>query len=484
MFSCSNKTDTRIVKIDSILTLLQKENSFNGNILIAEKGKIIYKKSFGYADFEKKNTLNGNNIFNIASVSKLFTVVSILILEEEQKLNLNDKITKYIPKFPHKNITIKNLLTHTSGLLRMQSQPFRKLIEKKGLNNIQIKDKYIGSEPKLHFEAGTNYFYSNTNYMFLALIIEHASSQEYNQFLKTKIFEKTGMNETFLRKKRVPKQYKNRIVSNYIKPKWLSDDFQNVDNLEAKISDDLTFGNDYGASSIYTTTSDMFKFHTALQNGMLLKPFSLEKMYKPNHLYNNKEYTIDSNSNYPSLRTLGWCITKDNSNIIYHAGGILGGRSFFIRNIEKDQCIIILTNNQETGRNNFTFPMKILGKENYDLDHLSLPKLFSKTYVENGIKPAIEKYKKLKNNEKHIQFVDWDFEEIGQELMDKKDFQSAIKLYELYTEAYPQDEYSWSLLADACYSNNSKAKALENYQKSLVINPEHKHAKEMINKLK
>ena len=484
--SCStkNNTDERTDKIDSILRSLQKKGLFNGNLLIAEKGEIIYEKSFGYSDIEQNKALNSKSIFNIASVSKLFTVVGIMVLEEEGKLNLNDRIIKYLPEIPYENISVKNLLTHTSGLPRIQSQPFRNLIEGKQYDNTQIINTYTTSAPDLHFEAGTNYFYSNTNYIFLALIIEQLSNQNFNQFLKTRIFEKAGMTETFLRKKRVPKEYQTRIVSNYTKPKWLSKDFQNVNHLESKISDDLTFGNDYGASSVYTTTGDLLKFHSALQNEVLLKSESLKKMYSPNYLSNAKEYTVDAKSNYPSLRGLGWCIAKDKPSIVYHAGGIVGSRSFFIRNMVKDQCIVILTNNQEMNRYNFTFPMKILSEEKYQLDPISLPKLFAKEYIENGIEAALTTYSEAKSDTSYIQFVDWDFEEIGQELMSKKEYFSAIELYKLYTEQYPEDEYSWSFLGDSYYSNNNLEKALENYKKSFVINPEHKHAKEMIEKLK
>ncbi len=480
--SCYSQGDTRINEINDVLENLHFNERFNGNILIAEKGKIIYEKSFGYADLEKGNILNKNSIFNIASVSKVFTVSGIMLLEEEAKLNLNDKVTKYLPGFPHKNVTIKNLLTHSSGLIRMQSQPFRKLIEGKGYSNSQIKDTYIDSAPDLHFEAGTNYFYSNTNYMFLALIIEHVSNQDFNQFLKERIFEKAEMNETFLRKKRVPKENNNRIVSNYVRSKWLSIDFQNVDNLDTKISDDLTFGNDYGASSIYTTTRDLFKFHTALQNGILLKTESLEKMYSPNYLYSNKGYTVDSKSNYPSLRALGWCVAKDNSNIVYHAGGIIGARSFFIRNLEKDQCIIILTNNQEMNRYNFTFPMKILNQQNYKLDPISLPREFCTEYLKNGIDSAVIFYQKNIDNTKYKPFVDFDFEEIGSELIDKKDSKATIEVSKLYVKAF-SDEFSWELLGNAFLLDNNVEEAKKSLTKSLEINPNHEGALETLKRI-
>ena len=106
-----------ITKMDSLLTSMYKNGILNGNILIAEKGKVIYKKSFGFTNDSTKEKLNEHSIFELASISKQFTATAIVILKEKKKLNYDDKMSKYIPELSYyDNITIRHLLNHTSGL--------------------------------------------------------------------------------------------------------------------------------------------------------------------------------------------------------------------------------------------------------------------------------------------------------------------------------------------------------------------------------
>ncbi|KQC29484.1 serine hydrolase domain-containing protein [Flagellimonas eckloniae] len=471
LLSCSTVKDSRIEIIDEIFTSLHTEERFNGNILISEKGKVIYKKSFGYAHYENEVRLDQSSIFNIASVSKTFTAVSILMLEEKGMLGLGDKIENYFPNFPYKKITIKNLLTHSSGLQRIQSQPFRKEIEGKGYNNQQILDVFIKLKPDLYFKPGTNYKYSNTNYIFLALIVEQVSGLSFEDFLKTNFFEILKMNSTFLEKDNVPNEFEKHLVSYYRKPHWLSNGFQNTIGLEENIVELNTFKNNYGESDIHTTTGDLLKFHEALQNGKLISLISLEKMYKSYKPYNNEKYILSEKSNYPSQRGLSWNIAKDSltGKVVYHAGGFRGGRSFFIRNLTNDQCIIILTNNTETDFYTFTSPMRIMNKIGYQLDKKKLARLFANEYMKNGIESAVEKYNQFKGDEDYIPIIDWDFEEIGQELIKKKDYKSAVSLYKLYTEKY-NDEFAWTLLGDAYLMNGNKIEAKKSFERALHIN--------------
>ncbi len=473
--SCDSKPDPRIVEIDEVFHALNVDQEFSGNVLVAEKGKIHYQKSFGYSNIENKTSLTSQSIFNIASISKTFTAVGVMQLEEEGLLGLDDTIKSYFPDCPYYSITVRHLITHTSGLTRIQSQPFRKEIESKGYDNHQIKDIYFKLAPKPHFEPGAHHFYANTNYLLLALIVEQVSEEPFHAFLASRVFEKAGMNSSFLHVKRVPQALRDKVVSYYIKPTWLSNAFVDTQNLDNRKSDDLTFANTYGFSDIQSTTEDLLKFHLALQNGTLLKKESLEKLYAPFHLKDDKEYTVVENTNYPWMRALGWYVSKEDPNIVFHAGGSIGGRNFFIRHLAKDQCIVVLANNQEMNRFNFTFPMRVMNNQEYELDPISLPRAFCTEYLKNGIEPAVRLYKDNQNNARYTQFIDFDFEEIGDELMDKKDVDAATALYQLYVDAIP-DEFSWELLGSAYLAKGDKVEAKKCLEKSLEINPEHESA--------
>ena len=193
----------KIDSIDSVLTKLYSSDRLNGNILIAEKGKIVYKKSFGLANETTKAELNDSSIFELASLSKQFTAMAIMILKEKGKLKLDNKISKYLRKFSiSPNITIRNLLNHTAGLpdyLKLMDSLWDK--SKIAINKdvIAFFTKY---QPKALFEPNSKFDYSNTGYVLLASIIEKCSGISYEQFLKKEIFNPLGMNNTFIYRRR------------------------------------------------------------------------------------------------------------------------------------------------------------------------------------------------------------------------------------------------------------------------------------------
>ena len=133
-------------------------------------------------------------------------------------------------------------------------------------------------------------------------------------------------------------------------------------------------------------------------------------------------------------------------------------------------------------RYNFTFPMKVLNNQGYKLDPISLPREFCNQYLENGIEKAVHFYKSHATKANYKPFIDFDFEEIGDELITKKDVKSAIELYKLYVSEIP-DEFSWELLGNAYLIDNNSAKAKECMQKSLEINPKHEGALETLKRL-
>lgn len=487
IFSCqsiSESLDSRVTEIHSSFEELYEQGRFNGNVLIAEKGKIIYEKSFGYADFDKKTRLHTDNLFNIASVSKIMTAVSIMILEEQNRLSLDDTVQQYLPEFPYGHIRIEHLLTHTSGLPLIQRQPLKKELERKGFSNQQVLELIAKTKPELYFEPGTSVEYANTNFLILALLVEEVSGLGFNEFLVHHIFEKAEMQNSFLKKKRIPLSHKSQIVSYYRRPVWLSNDFQSVDTLAGNLADMATYGNNYGESAIYTTARDLLNFHVALQNGTLLTPQSLKKMYTPFTLIHGDEYALHASSNYPAEAGLGWKVAKDSTagKVVFHAGGFRGGRSFFIRNTSKDQCVIVLTNNEETNFHTFTFPMRALNQRSYELDKRSLARMYATDLSLNGAESARKLFYAYQDSGAFTSLISWDFEEIGTELLEKGRIKDAIAHYTLYAEVFP-DEYSWALLGDAYLLADETEKAKQSFKKSLSFNPDYPAAREALEKI-
>ncbi|MDQ1096220.1 MULTISPECIES: serine hydrolase domain-containing protein [Chryseobacterium] len=148
---------TQSQRIDSVFTSLYQKKMFNGNVLIAEKGKIIFEKNYGLANEETKQKLDNNTIFELASISKQFTAMGIVLLEKQGKLKYDDNISKYIPELSfYRNITIRNLLNHTSGL-----PDYIKLFEEhwdktKIATNQDIVNLFVQYQPKLYFNQAKN----------------------------------------------------------------------------------------------------------------------------------------------------------------------------------------------------------------------------------------------------------------------------------------------------------------------------------------
>lgn len=169
-------------QIEKIMGSYYKKD-FNGVILVSQKGKIVYEKANGISDYKTKKPLTIDSTFNLASVSKQFTAMGIMILKEKGKLTYNDSIMKYLPNLPYKNVTIENLVHHTSGLPDYLELVEEKWDAKKMLTNNDVVALFSKYKPKVVFTAGKKYEYSNTGYAFLASIIEKASGQTFDQFM-------------------------------------------------------------------------------------------------------------------------------------------------------------------------------------------------------------------------------------------------------------------------------------------------------------
>jgi len=311
-----NNTDLskriKYLKIDRIFKDLINYHDFNGSFLVAHHNKIVYQNYNGFADNESKNLIDSTSKFQIASVSKQFTAFAIYKLKIDGKLNFDDNLTKYFPNFKYKNITIRNLLNHTSGLKNYTKLIFETEIA--NLSNQSLFDYYVEYEPELNFEPNSQFEYSNTNYAFLALLVEKIANQNFDDFLNENFFIPIKMKNTFLYKPQ-----NNSILNTkgyYIK--W------NLATLNK-------FDNVYGDKEIYTTANDLFLWSSALyDNNFVEQKQFIENFY----IKSQKEYR------------LGWVVFNvDNlGQIMYHTGHWSGYNSLLLRTSKNQNTIIILCN--------------------------------------------------------------------------------------------------------------------------------------------
>ncbi len=187
----------KILLIDHWLEKLNFENKFNGGVLITKYGEPTLAKTYGFTNFKKTEQLNIYSSFRLASISKQFTASGIMLLKEKELVDYDDLVSKYISNFPYDNVTIRNLLNHTSGIPDLYLDLAEKVKEDIGiLTNKKVIELIVKNKPKDNFEPNDKYEYSNLNYIILARIIEVISNQSFESFMKDNIFMPLGMNNT------------------------------------------------------------------------------------------------------------------------------------------------------------------------------------------------------------------------------------------------------------------------------------------------
>jgi len=321
-------------RLDSLFTV---EKDFSGVVLIAENGKVAYDKAFGYREFEPKIPLQASDIFELASVSKQFTSMIIMMLKEKGKLNYDDSVGKYLD-IPYKGITIRNLLTHTSGLPDYQDIMDQYWDKSKVAGNpdcIEYLKKYA---PPKRFEPGEKYEYSNTGYLLLASIAEKASGKDFIDLCRNWIFKKLKMKSTDIRTLEEKKATKNFAIGHmYVEErnKWVRADSFPSSNYT------IWLGNRKGPGRISSTAADLLKWDLALYTEKLIKQSTLQEAFSPMKLNDG------SFSNYG----FGWSLRTDAvlGRVVSHNGDNPGYKTQIIRYIDKRKTIILLNNNAYSG---------------------------------------------------------------------------------------------------------------------------------------
>ena len=315
-------------KIDSFFKSRTRRGLFNGTVLFAENESVVYKKSFGFANFRTKNSLKLHSQFQLASVTKPLTAYAIMLLEHKGLISYDDSLRKFFPEFPYENITVENLLTHRSGLPNYMYVADEYWKDKRNITitNDDVIDLFIEYEPQQYYKPDKRYNYNNSNYCLLASIIEAVSQQSFEDFMKTEIFDKLGMYNTFVYRKG-DKTIEDHEVKGY--------------RTRRRRAYDSYLNGVVGDKGIYSTVEDLYKFDQELYKGKLVPIEKINAAYEPAHpdLWDNDNYGF------------GWRInTKaDSTKIVHHTGWWKGFRSYFIRDLDKKKTIIVLSNVSKYG---------------------------------------------------------------------------------------------------------------------------------------
>jgi CubicO group peptidase (beta-lactamase class C family) len=317
-------------RIDSLLGL---HKDFSGVVLIASNGKPIYYKAVGYREFAKNIPLLKTDVFELASVSKQFTAAIIMMLKDSGKLGYDDNVEQYL-EIPYKGITVRQLLTHTSGLPDYQEIMDKYWDKTKIASNKEILEYLNRYAPPKLFEPGEKYEYSNTGYVLLASIAEKVSEVDFIDLCQRWIFTPLQMNSTGIRTLQQKAAVTNFAIGHVYVPEK-----QQYVRADSFPSSDYTIwlGNRKGPGRISATAMDLLKWDQALYKAKLIKAVSLKEAFEPGKLKNGQQIPYG----------FGWMLPGDNGmgKTVMHTGDNPGYKTQITRYINRKQTILLLCNN-------------------------------------------------------------------------------------------------------------------------------------------
>jgi CubicO group peptidase (beta-lactamase class C family) len=303
-------------KIDALLNAYSKDNKFNGSVLVAYKGNVLFQKGYGYKNVESQQVNDANTIYQIGSITKQITAAVIMQLHEEKKLSIQDKLSKYYPSFPNGDkITVEHLLTHTSGIYNYTNDTG---LMKRNVEQSYSEDRMLAifKDRPLDFEPGTKWNYSNSGYSLLGYIIQKVTKKPYEQVVRERILRPLGM-------------VNSGFDFTHLKTGDKAQGYFAINGSTSMRAPIVDSSIAYAAGALYSTVGDLFKWESAISTNKILKYDSWKTVFTP---YKNKY-------------GYGWSIDSIYNKItMAHSGGIHGFSSFITRFPEDKLAVILLTN--------------------------------------------------------------------------------------------------------------------------------------------
>ena len=444
----------KVDKLDKLMKAYAEYGKFNGSVLVAEKGKVIYKKGLGLADMEWNISNQPDTKHRLGSITKQFTSMLIMQLVEQGKLKLDVPISTYLPDYPKKNgdvITIHHLLTHSSGIPNMTSFPgFTKNISRNSYSPAQLVNLFADST--LQFKPGERFDYSNSGYILLGYIIEKVTGKSYEQVLQENIFTPLKMNNTGydhsgpLLKNRARGYEKNG--RRYV----------NANFIDMSVP--------HAAGALYSTVEDLYLWDQALYGNQLLRKENMDLLFTKHIAAGGGHYGY------------GWDIgeiplgnTSERKETIGHGGGIDGFNTLLTR-IPSDKSFIVLLNN--TGGaplGQMTSAITgILYDKSYDVPNRSVAYSLADRIEKAGIAAALEYYKGIKDSAGYY-LNEHEMNGTGYELLQSGKVKEAAAIFKLNTIAFPKSGNVFDSYGEALMALGNKTEAIENYKKSVKLNP-------------
>jgi CubicO group peptidase (beta-lactamase class C family) len=457
------ETAKTIDKIERYLTEMEKAGFF-GTVLVELNGEKVISHGYGFRDINQKLPNTPNTIFDIGSITKQFTAAAILKLEMQGKLSTEDKISRYFGDVPadKSEITIHQLLRHSAGLPSVVGGDYQKISQSEFVEKVM--------KAPLKFEAGTKFSYSNVGYSLLAMIVEKVSGQSYEEFLYENLWKPSNMESTGYKR---PNFDNNFIAVGY------RDNNEWGKPIDKEWDKDAPYWHLKGNGGILSTTEDFYKWHAALMSDKILSKEAKEKYYHPKLRADETEdsyyaYGLDASK------------TKRNTRLLWHNGANGVFYAEFFRYVDDGAAIVIMTNRsnqglREAGRMISRIIFDPSFKPVIPIAENETNRAFTteiiKTTVEKGFAAGAEIYKKRKRG---VNLIEHLINGKGYDLLSDKKLTESIDIFKLNVLAFPKSANAFDSLGEAYLEAGKKDLAIENYKKSLLLNPDNKNAEEVL----
>ena len=458
------QTTEKLEAIDEIFSSYHENEGFQGAILVAESGDVIYKRAFGLANREWNISNQVDSRFDIASVSKQFTAMLVMQLYEEGKIHLDSTISSYDPEYRSdvaQKVTVHHLLTHRSGIPNYTSIPY---VWSDSLINQYDSDEVIQKfcSGDLEFEPGTQYSYNNSGYFILSVLLEKVSGKPFAELLEEKILEPLHMTDTGV-------DDRSRIIDKrsygYVE---VNGQFENARPMH--------MANLQGAGNMYSTVEDLYRWDRALHAGKLISPKGHQEMVEAFSKESSTWITP-----YKNAYGYGMGIAKvpgpDRKDLmmIFHSGHITGYSSFLARFVKDEHLVVMLSNLGELSTvrmNEVTQQVKnVLYGLPYEVSKRSLKSMLFNTIRNEGVEVALQQYDKL------VETYPYDFKhteaslhQLGQQLLTSGMDNEALEILKLNVRVNPGWK-TYQALADAYFTKKNYQNAASIYKKSMQVNP-------------
>jgi len=457
----------KVNEIDELISIYHDYGLFNGTVLVVENGEVIYKKGFGWANMEWSIPNKPDTKFRIGSITKQFTSMLILQLMEEEKIDLQGKLSDYLPYYREdtgSKVTIHHLLTHTSGIPSYTSlSNFFEKVSRDPFPVNEFVEKYCSGD--LEFEPGSKFVYNNSGYFLLGAVIEEITGRKYADILRDKIFDPLKMKSTGY------DHFEIIIPNRATGYQKTFDGYENAPYLDMSLP--------YAAGSLYSTVEDLYLWDQSLYSEKLLSKEKKGLLFKPHVKAMGGSYGY------------GWTIRQRNHPVaekklmsISHGGGINGFNTLIERLVDDRHLIVLFNNTPGVSLGAISSEIiNILYGKPYTAPKKSIAEALYKTMIDKDVKAAIKQYHDLKKGHpKEYNFLPPELNRLGYYLLRER-IKDAIEIFKLNVEVYPKYANGYDSLGEAYLKDGKKELAIKNYAKSLELNPKNTNAIEKLNEI-